>query len=177
MQFVEAKNLTRVPQRGIRLIVLHSAEDPEKPDSAIAVAKWFAGPSAPKASSHYVVDNCATVQCVQEHDVAWGAPGANRDGIHIEHIGYARQSFVDWHDSYSLAELTLSAELAAEIAGRWAIPLRFLSVAEVKSKVVMGFCTHADVTMAFGLSDHTDPGRNFPKDDYMALVHDAFGEL
>jgi len=181
--FIQANGYTPAADRRIRLIVIHVMEDPEKPGTALGVAKWFAkgvdgSPGAMKkpASAHYCVDSGAIIQCVQEHDVAWGAPGANRDGIHIEHAGYSAQTPAQWKDDYSMQMLERSSQLAAEIAARWAIPLRWLTIAEVRDRKTMGFCGHIDVTKAFGLSDHTDPGISFPRDDYMALVRDAFGE-
>jgi len=177
MLLVQARNYTTVPTRNIRLIVLHTMEAPEKPGTALAVAKWFASSSAPQASAHYCVDDANVVQCVQEHDVAWGAPGANKDGIHIEHAGYAAQTPTQWRDDFSLRMLETSSQVAAEIAQRWAIPLRKLSVPEVRDGKTMGFCGHRDVSVAFARSTHTDPGVNFPWDDYMALVRDAFEGL
>lgn len=176
IQFIQAHGFTPVSERAIRLIVIHTMEAPEKPGTAIAVARWFAGPNAPKASAHYCVDDSNVVQCVQEHDVAWAAPGANMDGIHIEHAGFAAQTPAQWRDDYSRRLLETSSTLAAKIAARWAIPLRKLSVEEVRGGTAMGFCGHADVSKAFGKTTHSDPGPNFPWDDYIALVEDAFGQ-
>jgi N-acetyl-anhydromuramyl-L-alanine amidase AmpD len=148
-------------------------EAPEKPGAALAVAKWFAGPNAPNASAHFCVDADVMIQCVFLHDVAWAAPGANMDGIHIEHAGFAAQTAEQWNDDYSRKLLDRSSFLAASLCAKFRIPARWLSVEEVRDKKTSGICGHHDVSLAFGKSSHTDPGRSFPRERYIALVEDA----
>lgn len=89
---VKPDNIARIPARSftagrpaqVRLVVLHTTENDLRSGVARAVASWFGGPDAPQASSHYVVDADETILCVLEQDQAWGAPGANGDGIHVE---------------------------------------------------------------------------------------------
>jgi N-acetyl-anhydromuramyl-L-alanine amidase AmpD len=158
------------PGQPIDLVVIHTMEAPEKPGTARAVADWFAGPNAPQASAHYCVDATEVIQCVPEDVVAWGAPGANRRGIHLEHAGYAGQSPAAWEDEYSRRVLALSADLAADIASRYAIPIERLTVDQLRAGA-RGFCGHVDVTNALnGGKGHTDPGAGFPWDRYLALV-------
>ncbi len=171
--FLQAKNYTRVAResgpRAISLIVLHSSESPEKPGKAMDVARWFAGDLAPQASAHYVVDAGQVVQCVREQDVAWAAPGANRQGVHIELVGFARSLAEDWQDTYSQAELLKAAGLVAVLCARYGIPvvaLDALDLLQGKS----GITTHAAVTTAFKRSDHTDPGVAFPMEAFVARV-------
>jgi hypothetical protein len=152
------------------LIVIHTMEAPKSPNRAVNVAQWFAGDSAPQASAHYCIDDQDTVCCVVESDVAWGAPGANNQGIHLEHAGYASQSPADWQDDYAQAMLDRSARLAARLVRRWSIPIQHLSVAELAAGG-RGFCGHVDVTNAFDHGrGHTDPGPNFPWEGYLLLV-------
>jgi len=161
------------PGQAIDLIVIHTMEAPERAGTARAVAQWFAGPDAPEASAHYCIDASEIIQCVPEDVVAWGAPGANRKGIHLEHAGYAGQSAAAWDDEYSRAVLALSAELAADIASRHQIPIVRLTVDQLRAGA-RGFCGHAEVSKAFpGKNpklDHTDPGPGFPWAWYLDLV-------
>lgn len=173
MKLIPARNYTPAHRSGARLLVIHSMEAPEKPGTAKSVANWFAGPVAPKASAHYCVDSVDVIQSVRDEDIAWAAPGANNDGIHVELAGYARQSAAEWDDAYSKAELTLAAHLCADLAAKWDIPIRRLTVEQVKDGKTRGFCGHSDVSKAFGKSDHTDPGKGFPWDSFMALVQSA----
>lgn len=174
--FFQARNYTKANRSELRLIVIHTMESPEKPSTARAVAQWFASQNAPQASAHACVDNTEVVLCVKEQDIAWGAPGANRDGYHIEHAGYAAQTAADWNDEYSRAMLELSARHAADIATRYELPIVHLSVADVAAGKAKGLCGHVDVTNAFHKSTHTDPGGAFPWDNYLAMVAEFMRE-
>lgn len=184
-QFVQARNFTRTDgNRCVDLIVLHTIEAAEKPGTALGVARWFAGEAAPKASAHYCIDSDTVVQCVYEGDVAWGAPGANHDGVHIEHAGYAAQSAAQWDDKYSRAMLVQSAQVAAGICARHAVPVEFVDAEDLLEQR-RGITTHREVTKACQLaksrgmaqspfykaqSDHTDPGVCFPMREYLQLI-------
>lgn len=170
--FVQAQRFTPATGRPIDLVVLHSTEGSEVAGAARAVATWFAGKAgvpAPQASAHYVVDASSIVQCVREEDVAWHAPGANHNGIGVEHVGYAKQKPTDWGDPYSAAELALSAALVATVCKRHGIPVAFVDAAGLL-RHERGITTHAEVTKAFHGSGHTDPGAGFPMDAYLAMV-------
>jgi hypothetical protein len=171
VEFIQARNYTRVgsPARSIDLIVIHTMEYPERPTGAEWCANYFAGVSAPKASAHYMVDNDTIVQGVRDEDVAWAAPGANSNGIQIEHTGYAAQSKPNWEDPFSAAMLELSAKLTAKLCARHNIPVRFVDVDGLK-RGVRGITTHNAVSLAFRRSNHTDPGPNFPMAAYLAAV-------
>lgn len=171
--FLHAKNFTPVPAaqpRSISCIVIHDMEYPETPEGAEWCAEFFAGPSAPKASATYCVDSDSVVQCVRDRDVAWHAPGANHNGIGIEHAGYAKQSREDWLDEYSRAELAVSAKLVVKLCALYTIPIVKLSADDLRAGL-RGICGHADVTAAFpgpGRT-HFDPGSGFPWPEYLRL--------
>jgi N-acetyl-anhydromuramyl-L-alanine amidase AmpD len=170
--FIQAKHCgPDRPGVPIWLIVIHTMEAPEKPRVARNVALWFAGPNAPQASAHYCVDADETIQCVKEDVVAWAAPGGNRNGIHIEHAGYASQSPSDWSDEYSQRMLARSAALCADIAKRYNIPRKKLSPDDLQDPGVSGFCGHVDLTIGrMGGHGHTDPGPDFPWDNFLMMV-------
>src|SRR3954447_10294902 len=109
--FVQARNFTRGRSNAIDVLVIHTMESPEKPDTAESVANWFAGSTAPQASAHYCIDENSVVQCVRDEDVAWHVPGANHNGLGFEHAGRAAQGKRDWADEYSAKMLELSAGL------------------------------------------------------------------
>lgn len=161
------------PGKILDLVVMHTMQAPEKPGTARAVANWFAGESAPKASAHFCVDSIETIQCVKEDVVAWAAPGANNNGVHIELAGYAAQSAPQWDDVYSRAMLERAAKVSADTCLRNQIPIRRLTVEDLKAGGARGFCGHIDVSKAFLKSDHTDPGGSFPWDHYLDLVRAA----
>jgi N-acetyl-anhydromuramyl-L-alanine amidase AmpD len=169
---IRARHFTPANRSAVDLVVLHSMEAPEKPDTAEAVARWMAGKTAPQASFHYGVDVDSVVRLVADKDVAWHAPGANHNGIGVEHAGYAGQRPLDWADPYSAAMLHLSAQLVAALVERWSVPIKWVGAAELV-KGVRGITTHAEVSVAFKRSDHWDPGPDFPAEGYLELVRNA----
>lgn len=166
--FVESPHVTRTGGRRIDLIVVHTMETDEKGDTAESCASWFRNPAA-KCSAHYCVDANSIVQCVRDEDVAWHAPGANHDGIGIEHAGRARQTRREWNDAYSRAMLERSAGLVAELCRRHELPVAWLYAADLRAGK-RGITTHKAVSDAFRRSDHWDPGPGFPVERYLALV-------
>lgn len=175
--FIECQNWRRgLVRKNIDLIVVHCMEGPEEMDRAERCAAWMAGKNprfpAPKASAHYFVDSNSVVQGVPDAGIAWHAPGANNNGIGIEHAGKARQSREDWLDEFSLPMLDISAQLVGEIlCPSWNFPVRFVDAQALLEKPQQrGITTHAEVTKAFKRSTHTDPGKGFPMDWYVNRV-------
>lgn len=178
--FIQAQHFTALaPGRHVQLIVLHSMEAPEKGTTAEAVARYFAAGSGGRpASAHYCIDNDSIVQCVQTKDVAFAAPNANRNGIHLEHAGYARQTRDEWLDAFGVAMLKNSAWLCGQILiPKFGIPVKFLGAADLKrgrvDTRIKGFTTHAAITQAFNPGGHTDPGPGFPMTEYLGFVRQA----
>lgn len=166
--YIQAANYTPTNGRKIDLIVIHSMEAPEKGDTAESVARYFANPNV-RASAHYNLDNNSIVQSVREKDVAWHAPGANHNGIGLEHAGYARQSKGEWLDRYGRDMLGISAMLTAEIMLRHKLPLHHVDINGLK-RGEKGFTTHNEVSQAFKRSNHWDPGPHFPIWEYAEYV-------
>lgn len=169
VQFLQARNFTPVNERQIDLVLIHDMEYPETPQGAEWCAAFFAAPNAPRASAHYSIDSDSIVQSVRESDVAWHAPGANHNGLGIEHAGYARQTRAQWLDVYSRAQLALSAKLVARLCSTYGIPILWVDPDGLRAGE-RGITGHRDVSMAFGRSSHWDPGPNFPQNVYLDLV-------
>lgn len=154
--------------RAIRLCVLHSAETPEIAGEADNVAGWFAREES-QASAHYVVDADSVIQCVKEKDIAWAAPGANQNGIHVEMAGKAAQTSDQWFDAYSTRVLELASALVADICRRNRIPTAPIGAAGLLMGLP-GITTHLAVSQAFKKSNHTDPGEAFPLNAFIEMV-------
>lgn len=170
-RFVQAAHFNRA-ERGysdVDLVVIHTTEGPEAARRSESTAAWFANPAS-GGSAHYVVDPAQIVQCVHEEDVAWGAGGANKRGIHIELCGHAKQTGEEWADEASAAELELAAGLVADVCRRYSIPVQRLDAAALKAGAT-GIAGHADCSSAFGGS-HWDPGPAFPWDRFLARVRE-----
>lgn len=166
--FVPSPHVTKTGGRKVDLVVVHTIESDEKGDTAESCAGWFRNPAA-KVSAHYCVDANSIVQCVREEDVAWHAPGANHDGIGVEHAGRARQTGREWADDYSRAMLALSAKLVADICRRHRIPAVWLHPADLVAGK-RGITSHNNVSKAFKRGTHWDPGEGFPIERYLGLV-------
>ncbi len=173
---IPARNFTPANRTKIGLIVLHSAESSERTGAARNTAVWMAGPDAPQASAHYFLDSAEVYRGVRDEDVAWAAPGANANGIHIEHTGRAAQTADEWDDPYSKAMLLQSARLSAALCLKWQIPPVIVGVQGLK-RGDRGLTTHASVSLAFRKSDHTDPGLFFPLDWYQKRVEAVMCEM
>lgn len=119
--------------------------------------------------SHNCVDNNSIVQCVYDKDVAYAAPGANRDGIQIELAGFGSQTRTQWLDVYSVAVLSLASDAAAQYCIKYRIPAVHLTNAQLKAGK-KGIIGHYQASEVYKKSDHTDPGSEFPWDTYIAMV-------
>lgn len=155
-------------KRPIRGICIHDMEAPEKDKTAENVAKYFQSPQA-GGSAHLCVDSDSVVQCVWDNNVAHAAPGANHDMIHIELAGYAKQTADEWMDPYSVAMLTLAADVTAQYCLKYDIPVKHLSNTELKNGD-RGVVGHYQVTEVYKRSTHTDPGKNFPWEFFFERV-------
>lgn len=170
--FRQAKHFHRGRRRKIRIIVLHSAETPEKDQTAEGVQGYFLHPGAP-ASAHMTYDANSCAQSVLLGDTAFGAGSANADGIHIEHAGRAAQTAAQWADEYSTAMLKRSAVGTADLLTRFNLDHKFLGAKQLKNPSMTGITTHAEVSKAWPSNGHNDPGPHFPLRQYMAWVGDA----
>jgi len=153
-------------------IFLHTMETPETPGRAKQVWQWFGGKTSPKASAHFMTDATVILQSVQTSDTAWAVDdfALNQSSISIEMSGIASQTAADWADAYSTAELALVAKLVAELCKQFSIPVVKLSPADVAANKA-GIAGHWDVTLGKKIAGgHTDPGKNFPWDKFIAQV-------
>lgn len=171
--FIEARFFTPFGEgrRPVRVIVIHTMETPERDGIAEDIARDFANrPPSNKASAHLCIDNKTIVQSVKDNDVAFAAPGANRDGINLELAGRAKQTAADWQDAYSTAVLENAANAAAQYCLKYDIPVQHLTNAQLGDKHTKGFVGHMQVSEVFKLSTHTDPGPSFPWDHFLERV-------
>jgi N-acetyl-anhydromuramyl-L-alanine amidase AmpD len=160
--YVPARWQTKVEgKRNVRLLVIHDMEAPETSKTAENVANYFKTGTA-KASAHLCIDSDSIVQSVLDNNVAFAAPGVNRDGIHLELAGYVKQTEADWLDSYGLLLLERAADAAAQYCLKFDIPPVHLTNDELKAGQ-RGIIGHYQASAVYPPNaGHQDPGKGFP---------------
>jgi hypothetical protein len=171
VDFTTSVNLTTKRYKGrlggkTDIIVIHTMEAPEGPQTAENIANYF---QRVDASSHWCIDNNSRVRVVLDGDTAWTTPGVNARSLNIELAGYARQTAAEWADQYSIDELEIAAISAAEWVNKYGIPIRKLTDAQL-SGGEKGFIGHVDASRVYKKSSHWDPGPAFPWDYFLSRV-------
>jgi hypothetical protein len=170
-------------QKPVQFIVIHDGETDEGSTAAEGMASWFARDhgAGGRSSAHESADTDSICRSVADANTAFGAPGVNANGWHLEHAGRAGQTASQWDDAASRLILANGAQAASEASVRLApltvdkkpIPARWLTDDELRRAQsdarIKGFITHRQASRVLG-GTHTDPGPNFPADRYMALV-------
>jgi hypothetical protein len=154
-------------QSTVKRLVIHGTVTPCGSGWARRVASDF-HTTTRDASAHYVVDPGEIVQCLSESTVGYHAP-PNTGSLGFELCDPQKGSSARWHDANHEAMLRRAAGLVRARAKHWGIPLVKLSAADLRAGK-RGICGHADVTAAWHLTDHTDPGTGFPWAHFMDLV-------
>lgn len=165
------------------LVVIHTGEGILNRNDMASFLDRTAGISAHAAS-----DSGGVAAPLVSYDrAAWTAgPTGNNRGIHIEMCAFAVMTRAQWlskndvvvwvpdlgenrtiKSPYTMVQNT--ANWARSVANQYGIPLRKLSASEVRSGQA-GICGHAEITLAWGESNHTDPGQNFPWDVFIEIV-------
>jgi len=171
--------------RSIQYVVIHSTEGSEGPTSAEAGAAYDKR-RTDGTSTHLFTDSDTAVREVRDEDRAHHARfHGNEIGIGVEICGLAGQSDAQWHDPVSAATLAITAREVAALCTAHNIPVRRLSVAEVRAAYYAaadqrpkGICGHVDVTNAYpeDSGTHTDPGPHFPWTEFLQMVRDEQGD-
>lgn len=163
-------HFTEGDNKPIERIVIHSTVSACEPGGARQIAAYFRSASA-GGSAHYVVDPDEVVQAAWDSVICWHAPpNAHSLGIEMcdnpgplpnDKPGTARWRAAKrswrWVQPNQRAMLRRTARLAAQLALAYGVPVRFLTVADLKAGH-HGITTHANVSLAFGQSTHWDPG-------------------
>lgn len=145
--------------KAIRLGVIHVGITPETITAAEGMVDFAASANARIASFHLAADPDSLARGVHDWDTAWGAPGANADGLHLEQAGQVMDR-AGWTTPTSLKMLR---EQSARAIKSWhdlyGIPLVHLTQAQVGDGRTKGFCSHYDVTKGIPSAGgtHTDP--------------------
>lgn len=170
---------TRGRVRPVQYVVIHTTEGTEGYTSAEAGVAYDKR-RTDGVSTHIFVDADTALMEVRYGDRAHHARWhGNEIGIGVELCGTARQTAAQWRDPISASMLALAAVEVAAMCRAYDLPVRRLSVAEVRAAYYApagqrpsGICGHVDVTAAYPEDggSHYDPGPHFPWDGFLAMV-------
>lgn len=164
--FIQARNHGGI-QSAVNRLVIHGTVSPCVNGGARGVANDF-HTTTRDASAHYVVDPGQIIQCLLESTIGYHAP-PNTGSLGFELCDQQTGSSARWRDANHEAMLRRAAALVRARAQRWGIPVVKLSAADLRAGK-RGICGHADVSAAWHLTDHIDPGTGFPWAHFMDLV-------
>ena len=157
------------PESEIRVIVEHvTVNDPGTPAANVANYQLRTA----SGSYHEIVDTSPTL--IVENTPRWltwsAGPKGNRIGLHRSFVMRGTESEADWRRYDEM--LRVGAQRDAGWATRYGIPVRKIGPAQLRVGE-KGFCGHHDISLAWGESDHVDPGPGFPWDYYLQLVREC----
>lgn len=154
----------RTPRRAsIDLIVLHTTEgDLDSSLDTLTDATRVDGDGNPaRVSSHYLIDDDATYQLVDDGAEAWHASRENARSIGIEIVGFA-----DAPGTWSEAKLDRLAALLAWLSVEYGIPLEYRETA-ADPELPRGIVSHASIDP----ERRHDPGMWFPWPEVIEKTH------
>lgn len=148
-----------------RYIAVHNTSN----DASAEAEASYAKRRTDSVSSHYYVDPDSLIQSLNTDHRAWhaGSTEGNDRGIAYEITGTNGKSRTWWLGNVAWAKL---AQQIAVDCREWGIVPQTLTVAQIQAGVATGVITHDQMRLAWGGTDHTDPGPNFPMDHLIALV-------
>lgn len=135
----------------------------------------FAKRRTDNVSSHFYCDRDSVTQSLDTNARAGhaGNSNGNENAISVEITGANGWSRAQWLENVAWVEL---GRVLAYVCHAYGIQVRRASVAEMKSNPkVRAFYSHNDMRQAWGGTDHTDPGANFPWDRLFQVVNQAMG--
>lgn len=131
--------------------------------TAKRLAEYQQSPSA-GGSYHVGIGRAGDTARINDDEFSPWATGNrnNFDAYHICLNGWARADRREWL-SYA-AQIEKTAQVIAHYCRKYSIPCRWVTGAEM-ARGIEGVADHNESRIAFGNTDHTDVGQNYPKDE------------
>lgn len=126
-------------------------------------------------SAHFYVDGTAVIQSLDTLARAGhaGSSTGNQNAVAVEIRGVNGWSRQQWLEGVAW---DLLGRTLAQVCRAYGTQVRRASAAEMKANPrVRAFYSHDDMRQAWGGTDHTDPGGNFPWDRLFSAVNAALG--
>jgi N-acetyl-anhydromuramyl-L-alanine amidase AmpD len=124
-------------------------------------------------SSHFYCDGDSVIQSLDTIARAGhaGSSAGNNNAVAVEITGVNGWTRQQWLSNVAWG---LLGRVLAQVCTAYGVTVRRASVAEMQSNPrVKAFYGHDDMRRAWGGTDHTDPGPNFPWDRLFAAVNAA----
>jgi hypothetical protein len=159
------------PRNGaeIQRIYLHTNEGSEEWGGAAGLAHYLEN-NGPDGGGYHVISGDTLERIASDDTIVWGAGGDNEHSLHIVFEGFANQTPEQWADAFSQKEIVNAVSVVAQWCKDHGIPaVRARAGAPGKAPTDRGIVRHADNHDPRS-QGHTDPGDNFPMDDFVKLV-------
>lgn len=150
-----------------KYVTIHNTSN----DASAKAEAGYAKTRTDGTSSHYYADSNSILQSL---DTNWCANHVGSAEGNVYGISYEITGVNGWTRDQWLANVAwgpIARQMARDCA-QFGIPVRLLTIAEMKAKNQRGFVTHDMCRIAWGSTTHTDPGPGFPMDHLMSLVRD-----
>lgn len=149
-----------------RFIVVHNTAN----DAPARNEASYAKRRTDDVSSHYYADDEQVLQSLDTDLGAWhvGSPTGNRQGISYEITGTNGKNRNWWLGNVAWRPL---AACIARDCKHFGIKPQLLTIDQIQSGRHTGIITHNQARLAWGGTDHTDPGPHFPMDYLVDLVN------
>jgi N-acetyl-anhydromuramyl-L-alanine amidase AmpD len=173
IRYVQGKNAYSDGDRRKYGIAIHNTSNDASDTDEASYATW----RPDGVSSHFYVDADSVTQSLDTVDRAGhaGSTHGNDHGISVEITGGNGKSRAWW--LANVAWDKLGAVLAQVIRHHWpdgSFQVRRATVAQMKANPrVKALYGHDDMRRAWGGTDHTDPGPNFPWDRLIGAINSA----
>lgn len=151
----------------IQRAVVHCTVSPCTPGGARANARYFQNPAS-GGSAHRVVDPAEVVICAPDDVICWHAP-PNRHSLSLELCDPMTGPASRWTDGAHVAMLRLGAAEMRHWCDTYGLPITHIEAPGLRQGL-RGLTGHVDVSNAWRLSDHWDPGPYFPWGTFLGLV-------
>lgn len=124
---------------------------------------------AKNGSYHYLADGNGRLLRENTDDWStWSTKNRGNDvGLHLSFVTYAKSTRAEWLSNLKM--LDAGAWQVARWCKAYNIPAKAITPAELK-RGVKGISTHDGARIAWGVTDHTDPGPGFPMDVFVSMV-------
>lgn len=150
-------------------IAIHNTSN----DASAAAEAAYATRRTDGTSSHFYADGLTVIQSLDTNAKAGhaGSVNGNQNAVAVEIVGTNGKAREWWLSNVNWG---LLGRTLAEVVKAYGIAVRRASVQEMKNNPkVKAFYSHNDMRLAWGGTDHDDPGDNFPWDVLFASVNDA----